>query len=1100
MTRPFARFGLAWLAVVLLLSGCLKPLVTGSPTAPALTSGRHVTDLAAPPPIVGQVESFRYRTQASEIKDIAAGSTVSLIDTVTNHTLYTTVTNETGGFKIAFTRDFVPDPSKVFYLEAYKGLPQNGTPNRAGVSMARVRTLIRFDGSVWKHLYPTDSIRISVSSTALSIITSLRAAAPETRVDPMTLMGSVDLLEAFTPGSSGVTNGEFVTVRNQVSQSLQGDQDPLYRITYDLASRNYFLVERGIEISSVQPLSGPIGTTVTIQGSNLGTAPVVRFNGAVATSSVNGVSSVITTTVPRGSSSGPVTVQVGDIVFNGANFAVSPWDGHNVWDSSNNMYVSSSRDHRIYRFDPSGNATVFATGGMLNYPRGLVVDPQDNVYVANWDGNNILKIDPSGTVSVFATGGGLNRPIALALNGQGDLFIANHNSHNILKVASGSATPTTFATSANFSSPWGLAFDSKGDLYSSQRYNGTIQKIAPDGTVTQFAAGLSEPGTLAFDSSDNLYIPCYATHNVFKITPQGGYSVFTSMPNYPGWAAMNPDGTLYVGSYLYNYIAKVDRDARVTDYYSSGHLTWSIKSNPANQDLYVSSGWGWGYRTKAVYRMARNAAATETDGYNPPVPVIKDLPNPSAIDYVDPTTMYVGDWGGFIFRANPTTGTYNTYAANLGAIGDITHDSSGNVYAAGWGNHNIYHFSGNSLSRRLGNFWYLNNATFGPDGYMYVPDYWQGKVLRVSPQGVVTTYSDNGGSGFSNPHGVTFDTSGNLYVSSWGGDRIYKVATGSMAVSTYATGMRDPNGLAFDTAGNLYVSNYDDSTIKKIPPGGGSSTNLATGLNNPRGLAINPADGTLYAPAWNGTVYKVTSAGAVSTYATGLGNCMQAFLDSDGNLLVASYGDRAVYVIPPGGGTPSESFTLPIRIGGALKDAAGNLYALTWDAPNIYRIDNGSSRYRLWASGLRTPGGLALDPGETSLYVADFDNYVVNKVDLTTGAISIASQTEDWGIGREELKGITFGSDGKLYVSAWGGGIFQLDTSLINPNNGAGAVRYGNNTSGNGILGGIAFGANGNLYGTTWDWTNNGSAAVTTIPAGGLNGTPLRNFPNRIGF
>lgn len=118
----------------------------------------------------------------------------------------------------------------------------------------------------------------------------------------------------FVQKSSGVTPTEFQTVRNQVVQCLGADQAPLYRITYEVGSQAYFLVGKGIEISSVLPLSGPIGTTVTIQGSNLGANPIVRFNGALATSTVNGVSSVVTAAVPRGASSGPVTVQVGDIV------------------------------------------------------------------------------------------------------------------------------------------------------------------------------------------------------------------------------------------------------------------------------------------------------------------------------------------------------------------------------------------------------------------------------------------------------------------------------------------------------------------------------------------------------------------------------------------------------------------------------------------------------------------------------------------------------------------------------------------------------------------------------------------------------------------
>ena len=59
-------------------------------------------------------------------------------------------------------------------------------------------------------------------------------------------------------------------------------------------------------ISSVSPLYGSSGTTVTISGYNFGTAPVVEFNGVPASVTVS--SGTITATVPPGASTGPITV------------------------------------------------------------------------------------------------------------------------------------------------------------------------------------------------------------------------------------------------------------------------------------------------------------------------------------------------------------------------------------------------------------------------------------------------------------------------------------------------------------------------------------------------------------------------------------------------------------------------------------------------------------------------------------------------------------------------------------------------------------------------------------------------------------------------
>ena len=63
-------------------------------------------------------------------------------------------------------------------------------------------------------------------------------------------------------------------------------------------------------ITSFSPSSGLVGDTVTINGSNFGAAPGVKFNGIAAFSEVNGAGTVITATVPSGATTGPITVEV----------------------------------------------------------------------------------------------------------------------------------------------------------------------------------------------------------------------------------------------------------------------------------------------------------------------------------------------------------------------------------------------------------------------------------------------------------------------------------------------------------------------------------------------------------------------------------------------------------------------------------------------------------------------------------------------------------------------------------------------------------------------------------------------------------------------
>lgn len=79
-------------------------------------------------------------------------------------------------------------------------------------------------------------------------------------------------------------------------------------------------------ITSFTPTSGPIGSTVTISGTNFSATPannIVNFNGTAATVTAS-TSTSITTTVPTGATTGKITVTVGGFTATSAgNFTVT---------------------------------------------------------------------------------------------------------------------------------------------------------------------------------------------------------------------------------------------------------------------------------------------------------------------------------------------------------------------------------------------------------------------------------------------------------------------------------------------------------------------------------------------------------------------------------------------------------------------------------------------------------------------------------------------------------------------------------------------------------------------------------------------------------
>ncbi|MCA1674928.1 MAG: hypothetical protein LC799_22980, partial [Actinobacteria bacterium] len=72
-------------------------------------------------------------------------------------------------------------------------------------------------------------------------------------------------------------------------------------------STNDFVVTQTPTVTSINPETGPVGSTVTINGTNFTGITSVRFNGVSATFTVNSATR-ITATVPTGATTGKVTV------------------------------------------------------------------------------------------------------------------------------------------------------------------------------------------------------------------------------------------------------------------------------------------------------------------------------------------------------------------------------------------------------------------------------------------------------------------------------------------------------------------------------------------------------------------------------------------------------------------------------------------------------------------------------------------------------------------------------------------------------------------------------------------------------------------------
>jgi len=212
-------------------------------------------------------------------------------------------------------------------------------------------------------------------------------------------------------------------------------------------------------------------------------------------------------------------------------------------DSSGNIYMSDTQNHRIRKLDPSGNLTIVAGTGVAGYtngpsstaqfngPSAIAVDIEGNLYVADTN-NNAIRIlprtyqrDASGVIisrntitgtlvgsgpDIVASGIGsgilLNRPRGVAVDASGSVYISDTGNHRICKVVSGGSL-TTLAGSASFNGPLvysyglldgqgtessfngptGLCVDLKGNVFVADTNNNVIRRVTPSGKVTTVA-------------------------------------------------------------------------------------------------------------------------------------------------------------------------------------------------------------------------------------------------------------------------------------------------------------------------------------------------------------------------------------------------------------------------------------------------------------------------------------------------------------------------------------------------------------------------------------------------------------------------------------
>ncbi len=581
-------------------------------------------------------------------------------------------------------------------------------------------------------------------------------------------------------------------------------------------------------------------------------------------------------------------------------------------DAQGNLYIADQSNYVIRKITPQGTVSTFAgVPGERGSRDGagpaarffliddIAVDSAGNLLVADAGNLVIRRITPDGTVSTLAGTAGasgtedgtgsaarfVGNGMRIAVDAAGNAFVTDGNSvrritpEGVVTTIAGS--PYTVGVQngpgaqARFVNLNGIAVDAAGNIYvtdgggarnggilSDDYYSSSaIRKIATDGTVSTLAgaAGPTDPASTPFgfadgtgsearfaypdgltvDSDGNLYVADRGNHAIRRVTPEG---VVTTVAGNAAEAGSTDGST---ATALFHSPAGITVDGNGSLYLTdiNAHTVRSVIPGGAVSTIAGAaprSGSADGVRSAALFLK--------------PLGTSRDAAG----------NLFVADSENATIRRIAGDGTVTTFAGAPGQTG--TTDGAGSVAR----------FNG------------PRDLAVDASGNVFVADYFNRRIRRITPAGEVSTYAGGLPTStktdgpavnfrFEEPYAVIADANGNVYVADRVEGAVLKI-TPQGALTTLVRNLGYLHDIGVDGAGNLYVIE-NSSVVRKITPQGAVSTLAGaffqqgtldgTGtdarLNWPETLAVD-ASGNVYVGEARG-IRKITPQGVVTTVA-----------------------------------------------------------------------------------------------------------------------------------------------------------------------------------------------------------------------------------------
>ncbi|TWI97228.1 NHL repeat-containing protein [Mucilaginibacter frigoritolerans] len=333
--------------------------------------------------------------------------------------------------------------------------------------------------------------------------------------------------------------------------------------------------------------------------------------------------------------------------------------------------------------------------------------------------------------------------------------------------------------------------------------NGTQGWATGSGSIASFW----NPAGIVFDAtSGNLFVSDFGLRQVRKITPDGSVSIFAGI-------IINSNNDIYRGGALVDGTGT----SAAFDSPTSIAIDGSGNSYVLDGNRYLRKITPGGVVSTIMVTVVNSSTPIDYNNWQ-----IRDITaDASGNVYADAILVAPTD----IIDAQEL-------------IYKITADGSASFIAGG----KIGFSNGNGAAA-------LFNGVVGmvadASGNLYVTDYGNREIRKITPNGDVTTFAGNINAGypggteytdgqgtaasFNQPYGITIDKKGNLFVTDVVEERVRKITSTGLVTTIAGTGayslingpgnqatFNDPIGIAVDSNDNLYVLDYNNYVIRKI--------------------------------------------------------------------------------------------------------------------------------------------------------------------------------------------------------------------------------------------------------------------------------------------